>query len=203
VLEIEGLGRDGIFGPCSLKADAGQCVMLKGASGSGKTLFLRAISDLDPNQGRVLLGADDRDQMPAPTWRQKVVYHPAEPGWWDDYVPPHFKRPEQLARDVTLVGLPTAILEQPLSRLSTGERQRLALLRSFEGSPQVLLLDEPTSGLDPQSVTQVEGILRQKIAQGCILIMSSHDTEQIARMADSVMVMEQGQLTEIERGQSG
>ena len=68
----------------SFDLDAGECVAVRGPSGSGKTQLLRAIADLDPNEGTVLLDGTPRETVPAPAWRRLVAYLPAEPGWGQD-----------------------------------------------------------------------------------------------------------------------
>jgi ABC-type multidrug transport system ATPase subunit len=78
-----------ILKPVSFSLAAGECIAVKGPSGAGKTLLLRAIADLDPNQGRVNLEGRDRSTIPGPEWRRLVGYVPAEPGWWAETVGEH------------------------------------------------------------------------------------------------------------------
>src|SRR5476651_276701 len=132
-------------GPFDLTAGSGDCIAISGASGSGKTVFLRMVADLDPNTGEIHLDGVSRAAMPAPDWRRRVVYNAAEPGWWHDDVASHFA-PDALAfaRDVApRLGLAAGMLDGALTRLSTGEKQRLALIRALALKPPVLLLDEP------------------------------------------------------------
>jgi putative ABC transport system ATP-binding protein len=68
----------------------GECVALQGPSDIGKTLLLRSIADLDPNEGTVTLDGTLREAMAAPIWRKRVTYLAAEPGWWSDTVQEHF-----------------------------------------------------------------------------------------------------------------
>ena len=65
--------------------------MVTGPSGAGKTVFLRMIADLDPNEGKVWLASEEREGMPATRWRRLVTYVPAESGWWADTVQEHFQ----------------------------------------------------------------------------------------------------------------
>ncbi len=89
MLEVRALSRPGLA-PVDLDLATGEALALLGPSGSGKTLLLRAIADLDPNQGRVGLDGEDREAVPAPTWRRRVTYLSAEPGWWAERAGEHF-----------------------------------------------------------------------------------------------------------------
>ena len=83
-----------------------------------------------------------------------------------------------------------------MARLSTGERQRLALLRGLAGAPRVLLLDEPTAALDPAATEAVETILRTRLDAGIILLLVSHSADQVARLADATYPIAHGQPAE-------
>src|SRR5208282_3582871 len=89
MLQVENLSVPGLA-PMSFSLQTGECVAVRGASGAGKTLLLRAIADLDPNSGGVRLDGVDRSVMRAPLWRRRVGYLPAEPGWWTDRIGEHF-----------------------------------------------------------------------------------------------------------------
>lgn len=163
--------------------------MLAGPSGIGKSLFLRMISDLDPNEGDVWLGNLDRNAVPAPRWRQLVTYVPAEPGWWTETLGDHMADPGAAERLLPTLGLDPTLLGEPVLRLSTGERQRAALVRALVGRPRFLLLDEPTSALDQGTKSLVEEAFRQLIKEGLGLIVVSHDTDQANRIADRRLEM--------------
>jgi ABC-type multidrug transport system ATPase subunit len=81
------------------------------------------------------------------------------------------------------VCLAPALLDAPVARLSSGERQRLALLRAVLQRPRFLLLDEPTAALDPHSRDQVEALLQRLKGEGMGLLLVSHDPAQAARLA--------------------
>src|ERR1700730_7774615 len=133
----------------SLSAGGGLCG--RGPSGAGKTLLLRAVADLDPNEGVVTLDGRDRSSISGPEWRHLVGYVPAEPGWWADTVGEHFgewRSALTFARDL---GFREETKAWPITRLSTGERLRLALVRALMMRPKVLLLDEATAALDVAS----------------------------------------------------
>src|SRR5438067_8610831 len=84
----------------------GECIALQGPSGVGKTLLLRAIADLDPNEGSVKLDGILRESMPAPLWREQVTYVAVEPGWWADTVQEHFSAWDKAMPFVEQLGLP-------------------------------------------------------------------------------------------------
>src|SRR5258708_25228221 len=146
--------RSAFAGPFELNLDAGACAAITGPSGSGKSLFLRMIADLDPNEGEVWLSGRGRAAMPAPEWRKQATYVSAESGWWADTVIEHFAAARRTeAADLSArLGLRADILGAPVAQLSTGEKQRLSLIRALLPSPPVLLLDEPTGPLDEESV---------------------------------------------------
>ena len=137
-------------GPFDFTLAPGDCLAITGLSGAGKSLLLRMIADLDPHEGDILL--DDRAcaAMPAAEWRRQAIYSAAESGWWLDRVGDHF--PEQPTQLADALALRPGIFNQPVATCSTGERQRLALLRALGPQSPVLLLDEPTGALDPDGV---------------------------------------------------
>ena len=194
MLKIRGLTRSGLD-PFDLDLAKGECVAVSGPSGAGKTLLLRAIADLDPNDGQVSLKDRSRDSMPAPDWRRRVVYVPAESGWWADRVGDHFADPDIAAPLALRLGFEPGVLDWDVSRLSTGERQRLALARALVMSPEVLLLDEPTSGLDPETAVKVESMLHERAADGIAVLIVTHDAEQAKRLAERRFRMAKGKLT--------
>ncbi|KAF1020731.1 MAG: putative iron export ATP-binding protein FetA [Paracidovorax wautersii] len=131
-------------GPFDLDLAAGGCAIVTGPSGAGKSVLLRLLADLDPGEGEVWLEGTPRLHWSGPQWRRQVVYQSAEPAWWDSQVAAHFDTPPD-AGLLDALGLPARLMAQPVERLSTGERQRLALVRSLARAPRVLLLDEPTA----------------------------------------------------------
>jgi ABC-type multidrug transport system ATPase subunit len=160
---------------------AGECVAITGASGAGKTLLLRAIADLDPSTGDVSLAGESRLAMSAPDWRRRVILVPAEPAWWAVQVLEHFYRTPPPAL-LEHLGFADETLDWAIDRLSTGERQRLALARALVLEPRVLLLDEPTSALDARSKHDVEGLLTEFLAGGGAVLMTTHEPEQVSRL---------------------
>jgi UDP-glucose/iron transport system ATP-binding protein len=198
MLSVTDLTRLGL-GPLSFTVESGECLALRGPSGAGKSLLLRAIADLDPNEGRVTLDGESRESMPAPAWRRRVAYLAAEAGWWADTVAEHYADWAAARPLVEALGLPSDCGDWPIARLSTGEKQRLALARSLLMAPQVLLLDEPTSGLDPEAAKRVEDLVRARQKDGVSVVWVTHDRAQARRVARRWFEIENGQLHEAGR----
>lgn len=193
MLEIAEL-QTALIGPISLRVAPGACAALMGASGSGKSLFLRAIADLDPNEGAVRLDGTDRQSVSAPEWRRRVGLVPAESGWWADRVADHFGSGDP-APLLTALGLPAEAMSWEVARLSTGERQRLAMARALLAGPEALLLDEPTASLDAAATARLEALLQEKRRAGLAVLLVTHDPAQARRMAAQRYVMEAGRLS--------
>lgn len=195
MLQIRALTRPGLA-PVDLDLAEGQAVAVLGPSGSGKTLLLRAIADLDPNDGEVSLDGRARDSVSGPAWRRLVTYLAAEPGWWAERAGDHFPDPAAARPLLAPLGLPEDIMARPVAELSTGERHRLALARVLVQSPRVLLLDEPTSGLDQDTARAIERILRARLSEGAAILFSSHDEELAGRLAGRRLRVRGGRVTE-------
>jgi ABC-type iron transport system FetAB ATPase subunit len=195
-LAVRGL-RSRFGGPFSFELHAGECVAIQGPSGAGKSVLLRMLADLDPHEGEAVLDGRAAGAMPAPEWRARVVYQAAEPAWWEPTAGAHFTDAERAYANSALaaLGLVPAVLDTDIERLSTGERQRLALVRSLARQPSVLLLDEPTAALDPGSVAKAEALLRSAVASGMAVLIVTHSADQAKRLAQRVFVLDAGTLT--------
>jgi putative ABC transport system ATP-binding protein len=178
--------RSQLAGPFELSLDPGSCAAITGPSGSGKSLFLRMIADLDPNEGQVWLNGGERGAMSAPEWRKLTSYVAAESGWWADKVFEHFAATarNEAAALAARLGLRADLFDAPVGQLSTGEKQRFSLTRALLPSPPVLLLDEPTGPLDEESVVLVEALLRERLASGTSIVLVTHDPNQAQRLGD-------------------
>lgn len=188
--------RTNLIKPTSFSLSAGECIAIQGPSGGGKTLLLRAVADLDTNEGRLSLDGRDRTTMSGPEWRRLVGYLPAEPGWWADTVGKHFSDWATALAVVRQLGFSDDAKDWPIARLSTGERLRLALVRALMVGPKVLLLDEPTAALDPASVVTVESLISARINAGLAVMWITHDFEQAQRVAVRRLVVSRGQVRE-------
>lgn len=192
-LRLENL-KSSLTQPVSLSLEAGECLALHGPSGAGKSLLLRAIADLDVCEGEVWLDQQARSSMDPPLWRRQVAYLPAESYWWEETVSAHA---DQWDTEVLRqLGFEPAVLGWHTARLSSGEKQRLALARALTNQPKALLLDEPTANLDPQNTSAVEAVIRQYQEVWQVpVIWVSHDPEQRQRVADRIAYIDAGRLT--------
>ena len=186
LLEVRQLARPPLFGARDLDLHRGQIVVLRGPTGSGKTLFLRAIADLDPSVAeRVALEGEARTTLAPTAWRSRVVYvHQAGvrlPGTVQD----NLERVAALddawngERPPPVPGVPG---ERDALHLSGGEAQAMALHRALLRRPQVLLLDESTSAMDPQRAAFWEEGIRKWVDEGHAALWVAHDD----RLADRI-----------------
>ncbi|QHJ00345.1 ATP-binding cassette domain-containing protein [Xylophilus rhododendri] len=184
-------------GPIDFSLHPGETVCIVGRSGAGKSVFLRLLADLDPGEGGLTLEGVDRMAMDAPAWRRQVLYQAAEATWWMPSFREHLHGDDvaQASAHMARLDLAPELLDQPLAQLSTGQRQRLALVRSLAPAPRVLLLDEPTASLDADSTARVEALLKERCAAGCGVVWVTHSAEQAARMGDRVLTLVSGKLS--------
>ena len=191
-LRIEQLATK-LIGPISFDIAAGECLAVMGQSGAGKSLLLRAIVDLDPNTGNIVVGGRTREAMPANEWRKLVALVPAESGWWADRVGDHFPAGSDATQLIGRLGL-AGSMEWEVGRLSTGERQRLSFARALCRKPQALLVDEPTASLDDHATGLVEDLIRGCCGEGMAVLLVTHDRRQAERMAKRVLRMSDGRI---------
>lgn len=180
--------------PVTMEVGAGEMACVRGGSGSGKSLLLRAIADLIPHSGKARLGACQREDLRAFEWRRRVGYLPAEIHWWEESVGDHFLNAPDVDKLAEL-DLDLGCFDWHPHRLSMGERQRLGLLRLFDRGPEALLLDEPTSNLDELTTTRVESLIfdyaRVNMAP---VIWVTHDEAQASRVGPRRYLMADKQL---------
>ena len=183
--------------PLNFEVNSGNCLGIMGKSGSGKTLLLRAIADLDLNEGKVCINGLLRDDMSGPEWRRKVGLMTSESKWWNESVGEHFEVPAlNLLRELGFAD--ESVLQWNVSRLSSGEKQRLALARLLSRSPEALLLDEPTANLDSTSVSLVENVIDNYRKEYSVpVIWVAHDQSQLKRVSDIRMSMNDKKLDEL------
>jgi putative ABC transport system ATP-binding protein len=180
LLSCRELTRQPWFSGRTLDLDAGELVVLSGPTGSGKTLFLRGLADLDPTDaGEVFLGAEERGTMAASRWRRRVMYVHQSGVTLPGTVREHVERLTQVEDAPLPQGLSG---EADAQRLSGGERQVLALHCALLCQPDVLLLDESTSAMDPDTAALWEARLRAWVDEGHAALWVAHDRDLAARV---------------------
>jgi putative ABC transport system ATP-binding protein len=203
----------------SLEAFFGEMLYIEGPSGSGKTTLLSLISGiLRPNSGSVLVEDKDIWNM---TSDQIADFRLNKVGFvFQDYhlfprlttvenvaIPLILKRRDwnesinEAMEYLDIVGIKDRAQLPPV-KLSGGEQQRVAIARAIASSPDILIFDEPTASLDGDTGRRIVEFVKDNILNGnrCIIIVT-HDSR-IFEYADSIMKMEDGRITDIEKGES-
>lgn len=195
----------------SLEVCGGDRVAIVGPTGSGKTLLLRALALLDPFEGGLVRWHGEQvHRNDVPRFRSRVIYLHQRPVLAEGTVEENLKQPfslrvhRQRKFDIDVHRARLALLDRGPSFLSKqqrdlsgGEGQIVALLRAMQLEPEVLLLDEPTSALDwhsSQAVERLVGAWLSERAERRATIWVTHDRQQACRVADSVLVMNDGRL---------
>jgi energy-coupling factor transport system ATP-binding protein len=195
----------------SLAVPQGATHGLVGMTGSGKSTLLQHLNGLlRPQEGTVQVGLFDfsKDVLDRKKICQTVglVFQNPEIQFFERYAgdeiafgPRTVGTPEPLAQRVRwamdMVGLDfEQFKDRPLFSLSGGERRKVALASTLALKPHILLLDEPTAGLDPQSRQDLLARLEQMQAEGFTLVLSSHQMEDMARLAGSLHVFYGGKI---------
>lgn len=193
LLRLENVRHEGLDAS-ALELESGDIAVISGPSGSGKTRLLRAVADLDAHSGNVWLEGRHYLSVRPCDWRRQVGFLPTESHWWRKDPAGHFKSPPE-NETLQRLKLDPGAMKRPIGQLSTGERQRLALLRLLANAPRVLLLDEPTASLDGDSAARVETEVKRYLeANHAAAIWVSHDEAQGRRLASRRYAMSGGRL---------
>ncbi len=196
----------------SVAFEAGELTAIIGHTGSGKSTLVQHLNGLlKPASGQVLLHGEDiwaepkkiRDvrfkvgmvfqypeyQLFADTVFKDIAFGPRNMGLEEKEIE------ERVYAAADMVGLPAELLEKSPFDLSGGEKRRAAIAGVMAMQPEVLVLDEPTAGLDPHGrdvlLTQID---RYRKENHTTVLMVSHSMEDVARMADKVLVMQASEV---------
>jgi ABC-2 type transport system ATP-binding protein len=194
-------GRE-VLSNVSLTVEPGQVLGLIGRNGAGKSTLIRCLLGLtEPDGGTAQVWGERADTL-GDAAKQRLGYVPQEaeamgwmtprqmlefvgrfyPGWDDDYVRDFLARARLPAR-------------VPLSRLSPGERQHVAIARALAARPELLVLDEPAASLDPVAR---RGLLREIVERGsesgCTVLFSTHIVSDLERVASHVAFLHEGRI---------
>ncbi len=196
----------------SLRTNPGELLGIIGHTGSGKSTLVQHLNGLlRPGEGRVLLDGRDIWENPkairAIRFRVGMVFQYPEHQLFEDTVykdiafgPKNKGMSEadidsRVRQAAAYVGLDEDLLEKSPFDLSGGEKRRAAIAGVLAMEPEILILDEPTAGLDPRGREQVLTLIKDyQQSRGTTVLLVSHSMEDIARVADRVLVMDHGQV---------
>ena len=172
-----------------------------GPSGSGKSTLLRLLNRLDdPLLGSIRFEGRDLKEWEPRDLRRRVAMifqkAPIFPGTVLDNFRVALPTVDEARANHVLdhVGMPRELLGREASTLSGGEAQRMSIARALLTDPAVLLADEPTAALDTASRLTVEELGRTVAASGVPIVWITHDTDQLRRLADHVVVLIDGKV---------
>lgn len=206
VLEVKEItksfGEKQVLSGVSFKAQGGKALGLLGRNGAGKTTTIRIIMQVfGANSGDVLL-----DGNPLDISKVSIGYMPEERGLY-----PKKSIMEQLIYFANLKGVSTSkakenaknLLEKlemteytnaKLSTLSKGNQQKIQLVATLVCNPDIVILDEPFSGLDPVNAMLLKDIVKELIADGKIVLFSSHQMNYIEEFCDDIVILNKGKV---------
>ncbi|MDG6327896.1 amino acid ABC transporter ATP-binding protein [Glaesserella parasuis] len=212
-------GNNTILRGIDLDIQKGQVVVILGASGSGKTTFLRCLNALEvPEQGTITFDNDAPLYIDFATKSAKkeilTLRHKSGMVFQNYNLFPHKtaienviegpvfvqgKKPEQ-AREEALallakVGLADKVDLYPF-QLSGGQQQRVGIARALAIQPELMLFDEPTSALDPELVQDVLNTMKELANEGWTMVVVTHEIKFALDVADVVVVMDGGEIVE-------
>lgn len=198
-----------------LEIKKGEVVALVGASGAGKSTFLRSMNYLEePDSGQIEIGDFKVDFQTITkeeilTLRRKLAmvfqqFNLFERRTALDNVKEGLKIVKKMSdieatkiakEELSKVGLSDRENHYP-KHLSGGQKQRVAIARALAMKPDVLLLDEPTSALDPELVGEVEKSILDAAKSGQTMVLVSHDMDFVYQVSDKVLFLEKGHILE-------
>ncbi|PIS10798.1 MAG: daunorubicin ABC transporter ATP-binding protein [Bdellovibrio sp. CG10_big_fil_rev_8_21_14_0_10_47_8] len=194
--------------PTTLQIESGQIIGLVGANGAGKTTLLKLLSGLiHPSSGTAsVLGFQPWERKSAFLKRISILLGQKNQLWWDLAPNDSFAllaeiydldRKTALMRVQELAELLECkhVLQTQLRRLSLGERMKMEIIGSLLHSPEILFLDEPTIGLDIVAQTSIRKFLGEYVREkGPTVILTSHYMDDIAKLADRLLLISKGQF---------
>lgn len=195
-------GKDEILKGIDLDINRGEVVSIIGASGGGKSTFLRCLIDLEqidsgdikvPEKNKMGMVFQSFNLFPHKTAAQNIM----------ESLVVVDKMDKKEAREIALnlldkVGLKEKADVYPKT-LSGGQKQRVAIARALAKNPEVLLFDEPTSALDPEMVKEVLNVIEslREENKNITMVIVSHEMDFVNKVSDRIFVFEKGKVKEI------
>jgi len=193
----------GIF-DVDLDLEQGQIVALIGLNGAGKSTLMRVLLGmLQPQSGTVRLSGVELGSTPAREWARVghlVEYPLAYP---ELTARRNLELSARLRGVVDVKGAIDRVLsefalepyaDRRVRALSLGNRQRVGVAAALQHDPSIIVLDEPTNALDPAGVIRLRESLLRRAGDGAAILVSSHHLDEVARIADRIVVMNAGRL---------
>jgi ABC-2 type transport system ATP-binding protein len=185
----------------SFTAEAGAVTALLGPNGAGKTSTVEVLEGFrPPTAGRArVLGLDPSTHHRELVHRVGVmlqqggIYPGIRTSEAAELFCAHYGHQRRAEELLSMVGL-AARARSTWRQLSGGEQQRLSLALALAGAPAVLVLDEPTASVDVAGRQQVRALLRSLRDEGCCIVLTTHELEEAERLADSVVIVDDGRL---------
>ena len=209
---IETLGLTKRFGSLTavdsvdLCVEAGEVFGFLGPNGAGKSTTIRLLLDLiRPTSGVArVFGLDSRAD--AAEIHRRVGLVPSEVAMPRDLTAEGYLEFRDDLREIEtsrarreLADLLGVDLARRLREMSTGNRQKVALIQALAHVPDLIILDEPSRGLDPLVQHALHGLLRQRVDDGATVFLSSHSIAEVDRTADRVGIIRDGRLIAVEQ----
>lgn len=186
----------------TFKVEPGEIVALIGLNGAGKTTLMRlALGVLRPQSGRIEILDHLLKQLPPARWAQVGALIEVPLAYPELTVRQNLRiacllnqvDPERVEESVTAWNL-DPVSNRRFSRLSLGNKQRVGLAASMQHDPRVIVLDEPSNSLDPATVLLLREQLKLRAQGGAAILVSSHHLDEVARIADRILLMNAGRL---------
>ena len=194
----------------SLEVEKGEFVFLVGASGSGKSTFLRLVlKEEKPSQGHVHVAGKDLGRLSS--WKVPGLRRQIGTVFQDFRLLPNKTVSQNVAFALEVIGRPQTQIRKIIpevldlvgladkaerlpGELSGGEQQRVAIARAFANRPIILLADEPTGNLDPTTSVGIMKLLDRINRTGTTVVMATHDSQIVDSMRRRVVELEGGKL---------
>lgn len=196
------LGNQVVLNSINMKFESGNIYGLHGRNGSGKTMLFRAISHLiHPTDGDILVDEksivnDEYDIRNIGLLIENPDFYPYLSGIENLkllYEINHKKDDHHIEEVLKLVGLENA-MNKKYKAYSLGMKKRLMLAQAIMEDQTIILLDEPTNGLDEKGVQDLREILKQEREKGKLIIIASHNKEDLQILADHIYQIDQGKI---------
>lgn len=197
---VKSFGAKKVLTGVSFEAESGEAFGLLGRNGAGKTTSIRILMDVFPaNSGEILI-----DGQPIDYDKIGIGYLPEERGLYPKKIIidqlTYFAELKEMSRKAAVQSIDywlerldmTEYRNKRLDTLSKGNQQKIQLITALAHDPDIIILDEPFSGLDPINAMLLKDVVKEQIAEGKIVLFSSHQMNYIEEFCDSIAILNNG-----------